>query len=1161
MYFTNLSGPSGVALGGIGVGYYEIDPTGRVTRNCINNIHKSFADSPAGFMVGAWDGKTATRLQRDDAVLYGMKGYANSDYMGLWPRVSINFRDSLSGVADIGFSAYSGLKAHDSKNSSLPVVYYDVTLKNDDNTLKTMSALLSWGDLIGRGIRDSEKKTLSDLNGESSDWFDMATLQTYAKGVKICSEGVTYSGVMQYAKESLPHHRATFQNYNNAFMILAEERQDTKITILKNFDVNDSKAFSSYTVSGCLSDYDEREVELSASAKAGRTTTNGSAVAVSAQVPAHSEVTVRFLVSWFMPEITESEYAKINHFSSCDYNKYYHNYFSSIEELTCYAIKVRNAQKDAILDWQRPILNSSMPKWLQFKIINSGYTLYACGVLNKRGNFSTLEGEMGGYGGTMDQKMSSYAVYDKLFPQLNLTENRQFANVTGANGEIQHFDVHYYFGICDYENTDNPTPAGSMIDNTGTWMMQMWNYYRHTGDKKYLEEYYQTMKTSLDFLISCYPEGAHIPSYYTTYDDYSHPDVLVYSGTVWLYMLELGVKWAVLLCDNEAAVKYEAERIEAHADLELYYGAWQQDLGFDSFYAYGSDGEFLASNGKQGMVENSIMFSGAMAGQFMSRMDGQGDKICFDKFISHMKTFLQTSVQGANDYMAAKIYNIRTSQSLDKLSSNCWPFYLESYGGMAAIQAGYLEDGLEILKHTSLVDLRLGYTWTRSLWTRAYVTYMTAPVSWMITDVLAGASVDVPTKSITLGPSAIASQGVGAGERLCVPLYYPKYWAELNYDKSRGELTYKVTKTFYEAGEKAIAIDTVFATPAGVTSGNTVKISLPDDFIIAEGAVLDLSAHIADFKGVLRDKLLGPVAEYERPKAEVAATGIGLEQTIFAAGNVISKSLCEKVDFHIDSDNPLSANIKGEYTLVLEGRILPRYSQNYQLLFEYIGSDDALTVWMGNQEITKYSSSLADVESQQFTPTEKCALRVITKELDGGKLYPIRITYRGNTENADGGILRFLWWSTTQQMGLVVKERMYPALRYSNWINGIEFYDSTAQIEGNHMAYTADNSYCLYKGIDFGKGANDFTFSIKAAAMRSDISKGGTMEIRRDNAEGELLGTLVFEPTSDCDWNQYSIFTTHIHSGLGLKGMQDICFVFRPTSKYLFNYTEFTFTD
>lgn len=1158
MYLKNANGPSGVALGGIGVGYYEIDPTGKLTRNCINNIHESFTDSPKGSFVGVWDGTSATRLQRDAAETYGMKGYKDSYYTGLWPSVNIDFKNSYSGTADMGFSAYSGLSAHNVKDSSLPVVYYDVVLKNDGNTSKTMSAVLSWGDIIGRGMRDSSVEMPSDLNGESADWYDMPTPQTYARGVQVKNGGTTYTGVMQYAKEQLLPKRATFQNYNNAFMILAEDTADTEVTVLKNFSVNSSNALSAYTSTGKLLAYDTGEVPLSSPTNGSRSTSNGSAVAVSSEVPAGKEVTVRLMVSWFMPEITDSQYENIRRFSTCDYNKYYHNFFSTIEEMTSYAIGIRSAQKSGINTWQEPILSSSMPEWLQFKQINSGYTLYTNGVLNKRGNFSTLEGGMGGYGGTMDQKMNSYAVYEKLFPMLNMTENRQFANVTGSSGEIQHFDVHYYYGIADYENTDNPTPAGSMIDNTGAWMMQMWNHYRQTGSDAYLREYYSVMKKSMRFLQNRYISGVHIPSYNTTYDDYSHPKVFIFSGTVWLYMLEIGRQWACVMGDTDLADAYAAEYKKAYDDVNLYYNEWSADLGYGGFYAYGSDGEFITSKGKSGNVESSIMFSGAMAGQFMSRMTGQGDVVPFDQFVSHMETFLETSVQQTSDYMAPKVYNLRTEQSLNWISSNCWPFYLESYGGMAAIQAGYLEDGLEILEHTSLVDLRLGYTWSRSLWTRIYLTYMTAPVSWMIGDVLAGTSINAPDHTLTLGPSCIASEGVGVGDNLSVTLYYPKYWATLTYDTSKGICTYKIIKTFYDEGDTLITFDTVIAQPAGVKTDGAEKISLDTVFTVKEGAVLDLSAHMSAFKATVKEKLLKPVAQYEPPKEEVIANGTGLSARLTANGGTTDLQKVESVNLRYNKDNLPAEGVTGEYTLELDGRIMPKYGQKYQLLFEYTGNSEDLKISFDGKEVTDYGDSIDDVESQQFTQTQGCNLRVITVGLDGGNLYRIKITYKGDVSDEGDDVLRFLWWSTTQQMGLVIKERMYPIIQYNDDIRGTEFTDATVQIEDDHIGYTTDGTYALYTDIDFGEGGNSFLFKIHASVYRDN---GGTIEIRRDNKNGELLGTVTTTTTGSDNWLNYQWFNTVLNTNRGLSGLQNICLVFHPKagSGFVCNFDQFSF--
>ncbi|MGM9679982.1 MAG: GH116 family glycosyl-hydrolase [Eubacteriales bacterium] len=1160
MKIKNLSGPSGVALGGAGVGYYEIDPTGRVTRNCINNIHKSFADSPDGFLVAAYDGSTAVRLQRDGDTVYGMKGYTDSIYTGLWPTVSIDFENSTAGAPDMGFSAYSGVVAQNVKDSSLPVVFYEVVLTNNSDSAKEMSALLTWGDIIGRGIRDTPVQNPTNYDGESSEWHDMDVPATYAKGVTVESSGITYSGVLQYAKDPILPEKATFQNYNNSFMILAETSDDCAVSILKQFDVTDKSALSDYTQSGRLSEYDEDEVPLSPAVKGGsRKTSNGSAVSVLTTVEANSSRTLRFMVSWFMPEITEEQYASMNKMPGCDYNKYYHNSFSTIEELTAYAIGARDGIRDGIAQWQQPLLDSSLPDWLIFKEINSGYTLYTNGVLNKRGNFSVLEGEMGGYGGTMDQKMSSHPFYEKLFPSLNLQENLQFANVTGSNGEIQHFDVHYYHGISDSdpENTVNPTPAGSMIDNTGAWMVQMWNEYAQTGDPSYLNAYYDLMKTSMAFLKTKYAPGTHIPNYNTTYDDYSHPEILIFSGTVWLNMLDIGADWAVLVGDTAQAEEYRSEFALSYTDVNKLYGEHSLSLGLGGYYAFGSDAKYIATDGESGTIRSEVLFSGAMAGQFISRYSGRGDLLPFDSFVSHMNTFLRTSIQGSNDYFAPKVYNLRTGQDMDNAGSRCWPFYLDSYGGMAAIQAGYLEDGLEVLLHTMLVELRQGYMWTQNLWNPGYSTYMTAPVSWFVNDILAGSALNVPEKTITLGPSCPAESGVGIGDRLKVTLYYPKYWAEVNYRPADGVLTYTVLKTFYEEDETPIAIDTVIASPVGKASQEAKVLSLEKDFIITAGAVLDLSAHTDDFTGNIREKLLTPVDEYVTPTPGKIANGSGLQATVNYGDSQTQSFTAEEVNFRFSNENPPADGVEGSYTLSLSGRILPHYSQKYQLIFEYTGDEGDLTVTFNQKKVTDYSSDPDAVESKQFTPTGGCRLMVYTVELTADTFYSIQIEYKGDLSDGED-VLRFLWWSTTQTMGVVIKERLYPPMQASQWMSGLDFSATTARVEDDHMAYTEMNCYAIYEDIDFGsEGGRRFTLQIKAGAPDNNVSSGGTMEIRLGRPRGTLLGTLEFTPTGD--WRRYKTFSADIVSETPLTGLQDICFVFKPTSTFLFNYTDFRF--
>jgi uncharacterized protein (DUF608 family) len=53
---------------------------------------------------------------------------------------------------------------------------------------------------------------------------------------------------------------------------------------------------------------------------------------------------------------------------------------------------VRETLNTESTSWHAPILSSTMPTFLQFKLINSTYTMYTNALLNKAGQFSTMEG-------------------------------------------------------------------------------------------------------------------------------------------------------------------------------------------------------------------------------------------------------------------------------------------------------------------------------------------------------------------------------------------------------------------------------------------------------------------------------------------------------------------------------------------------------------------------------------------------------------------------------------------------------------------------------------------------------------------------------------------------------------------------------------------------
>ncbi|MCD8080526.1 MAG: hypothetical protein LUF04_09000, partial [Bacteroides sp.] len=215
------------------------------------------------------------------------------------------------------------------------------------------------------------------------------------------------------------------------------------------------------------------------------------------------------------------------------------------------------------------------------------------------------------------------------------------------------------------------------------------------------------------------------------------------------------------------------------------------------------------------------------------RYSGWGDIYPMDVVKASLVSQFKISLSQTPDYYANKVWDTHLNRGIDHRGSQCWPFYLESYTGLTGMQAGFYEDAMDILKHIQLVHLRKGWTWTQNLWNPSDITYMTAPVTWFSTDVLAGAGVNIPKRELRLSPI------IPGNEKVVLPLYYPQFWGTLTADPATRQLTLKITKTF---GDRKIVLDKIVSEPAGLPSSQRATVSIPA-FTVRSGQTLDLGAY------------------------------------------------------------------------------------------------------------------------------------------------------------------------------------------------------------------------------------------------------------------------------------------------------------------------------
>ena len=832
-------GPSGVALGGMGVGYFEFAPDGTFSRVALNNTHRVVKEINTNRFFSLWEksgGKvTCRRLIREDAVRLGMPGIKHTTYTGLFPIADLSIDDTgTSNNVKVNITAYSGLVPHNIKDSSLPVAWFDVTL-TAKNKPAQVSIALSWEDFIGRGIYDPKnvdgmdgqifEDNRFDLVNAAEYWPPLTPVPTKASSYKIGN----WQGIQQHVTTPFKPNKATFQNYNSQIAIVAKPCAGGKVSVLPAYKTEDgTSAWQKFIKTG----------SFGANSDSILSEPDGppmsSAVAVSADLKKGETKTVRFMLVWHQPEFKiDRKTAKPgSYWKTCDYGRYYHNFFDNIDSLVAYAAENRARILTQTREWQEPILKSSLPDWLKFKLINSTYIMFTNTILNKEGDFTVMEGSMAGLAGTMDQRISAHPFYQKFFTELDRNEMQRFADCQHESGYILHFDGMLYVGIAP-KGGPAPTEGGWMLDNAGGWIIQLAKDYNQTGDIDYVKTNIERVKKAMAFLKSQMKNGVQIPSGPTTYDDYHNPEVYSYMAGVYLTTLRAAAVLARAVGDDESVREYNKQFNET-------YEANMRMLWNGRFFAHGCD---LDGSNKR----DDLMFTGQLAGQFLSRYCGWGDIYPMDVVRASLVSQFKTSLSHTGDYYANKVWDIEKKQGKDQPASQCWPFYLESYTGMTAIQAGYIADGLDIMKHIQLVHLRLGFTWCMNLWNPSQGTYMTSPVTWFITDVLAGSNIDVPSQTLYIAPI------ISSKQKFILPIYYAKFWAMLECDPTSNKASLKVTKTF---GNNPIKIRRLRIEPAGVPTSNASVFDIPE-FTLTEGATLDLSPYVSTFtKGINREPVL-----------------------------------------------------------------------------------------------------------------------------------------------------------------------------------------------------------------------------------------------------------------------------------------------------------------
>ena len=744
---------NGVPLGGIGCGKLELLPDGRFGNIVINNNWDRPLDEPPGSLTALWTraaGETDARLLRlgpgVGAPPTDLPGVSRIVYRGRYPLAELAYSDRHLPV-EVVLTAFSPLVPHNYRDSALPAAAFTFRVRNRRAEPVELGLAFSWENALGVGSSDYWTRSDRDTNHQAP-----------AGG-----GGAPPGLLFRRTKESTGLARNADGDY--ALLCVAPEGFTVSRRVAWNAKEGRAELWDDFAPDGVL---DPVGGEMRGAE--GRVHPAGALCAHGALAPgAAAEVT--FVLAWHMPGF----------YGTGDRTRNMgHAYSAYVEGSWPLAVEVAQRRDEllaATRRWQELLEQSSLPGWLQWKLINDNFVLSANTIWTAQDEFATMESptSMWGSCGTMDQRLCAHAAYATFFPRLDRKELRLFAELQRADGEMPHFNgnISEAIGKADvsYGLTAWPDLACSFV-------IQVQKDYAWTGDADFLREMLPHVRQAVDWLRTRDRDGDHIPEGGSTWDYRHYDGAFCYTASVWVAALRAAQQ-----------IARAAEEPEFAASCVEWYGEAMRGTMKHLW-----NGQYLRKcrDPKDG-GDSEDFFFGQLAGEWVQHLTGLPEVLPPDTARSVVDTGLRLLAQR----QPKLIPNELASDGEWAFTRRSWIPYMDTYFGCLAIYEGRAAEGLEwIRRHEEDAYLVGQNPWSKYLsyyaddgarqWGKWYMTY---PASWFILYALEGFQLDLPAGRLQVAPNLPADWPA-----LHAPVFAPTFWAWLDYDARAGSTALRVTR-------------------------------------------------------------------------------------------------------------------------------------------------------------------------------------------------------------------------------------------------------------------------------------------------------------------------------------------------------------------------------
>lgn len=836
--YANYRTSRGFPLGGLGTGGFRIFTDGGMGNWQTNHNWFQPVENTKGTFFALWmkqDESMYTKILRrsvpNDIEYTNVDPIDRTLFEGKLPRFQLEYGDRQIPLK-IELNGFTPFIPNNVKDSSLPCAVFRFKISNPTYEPIFTSLLFSFQNILGLG-GSGGSKWLLPLDGpvkyknDNENYIQKFDLD-YGSGLKFNTK---------LNPSKIDPRRRTVGNYF-VFCRTPDIRAQSKLHITNcvQWDEGAERAsiLEQFSVDGTI----EQKIGNQG---------NSGGIAVKFMLEPEKNLLLDFYVVWWMPNHVIEKKQRLrkvlNNHWGIDYGHYYLNYFSSPDELNAYVVEHHDRLYMGSLTLEYLLADSNLPSWLQLYLLNSVDSLLTNSVLTKEKKLYTIEGvpwswPFGGLTGTNDQRLSSHIYSSIFYPELDKSEISTFLDLA-ENGKVPHGN-----GNCDIALGTAEVPYGrpiklinkgksEWVDLTMSEILQLGRYVISHGDNEFLKKNWSTFLEMYQYLKRVSIDG--VPEGITTYDVMDFEPCFIYTATLFLASLQMlhYLSLQMQIVDDVNSIKHQETAKEIYNHFSKVLVKIDNDL-------WNEKGYYRSSIGRD------TLFTGAMAGDWFSRYTGLKPMLEFDKVHKMSIWQSQTLIDSHEENLFKNLstlplpyFEANTIGEEQLENHRLGPEYQGnyvwqsiSYQGCEAIYLGRVAAGLKIIQMIFDKGYLEGYPWDMNLYGRAGFVYMTHPVIWGVLNALSGMFYNVMKETLIISPKNLSGY-----DTLRIPVFFPKAWFMLEYDR----ISRKVSINVIYSADSALQIKKLIYRDI---KGHDFRLPLEQPLNVEEGT--SWSGHLPD---------------------------------------------------------------------------------------------------------------------------------------------------------------------------------------------------------------------------------------------------------------------------------------------------------------------------